>query len=63
MMKSKMYYLRKFNSYEELEDAIIEYIDYYNNHRYQKRLKLYDTNGIQRIFAKFNSMKMTPTDI
>lgn len=38
MMKSEMYYLHKFNTYEELETAIIEYIDYYNNHRYQKRL-------------------------
>ena len=33
-----MYYLKKFNSYEELEAAIIDYIDYYNNQRYQKRL-------------------------
>lgn len=39
MMKSEMYYLRKFNSYAELETAITEYIDYYNNRRYQKRLK------------------------
>jgi transposase InsO family protein len=39
MMKSEMYYLRKFNTYLELETAITEYIDYYNNHRYQKRLK------------------------
>lgn len=38
MMKSEMYYLNKFNTYEELESAVIEYIDYYNNHRYQKRL-------------------------
>jgi len=38
MMKSEMYYLNKFNTYEELEAAVIEYIDYYNNHRYQKRL-------------------------
>lgn len=38
MMKSEMYYLKKFNSYDELEAAVIEYIDYYNNHRYQKRL-------------------------
>lgn len=34
MLKSEMYYLKKFNSYEELEVAIIEYIDYYNNRRY-----------------------------
>lgn len=39
MMKSEMYYLREFHSYTELETAITEYIDYYNNHRYQKRLK------------------------
>ena len=38
MLKSEMYYLHKFNTYEELKAAVIEYIDYYNNHRYQKRL-------------------------
>jgi transposase InsO family protein len=38
MLKSEMYYLNKFNSYDELEAAVIEYIDYHNNHRYQKRL-------------------------
>lgn len=39
MLKSEMYYLNKFSSYEELEAAVIDYIDYYNSHRYQKRLK------------------------
>lgn len=39
MLKSEMYYLKKFNSYKELEIAITNYIDYYNNQRYQKRLK------------------------
>ena len=38
MLKSEMYYLKKFNTYEELKEAIVEYIDYYNNQRYQKRL-------------------------
>lgn len=38
MLKSEMYYLKRFNTYDELESAIIDYIDYYNNHRYQKRL-------------------------
>ena len=38
MLKSEMYYLKKFNSYDELETAVTDYIDYYNNHRYQKRL-------------------------
>lgn len=39
MMKSEMYYLKKFESYEELENAIEEYINYYNSARYQKRLR------------------------
>ncbi|MEG3005797.1 MAG: IS3 family transposase [Anaerorhabdus sp.] len=39
MLKSEMYYLNKFNSYAELEVAISEYIYYYNNNRYQERLK------------------------
>lgn len=38
MLKSEMYYLNKFNTFEELEAAIIKYIAYYNNNRYQKRL-------------------------
>jgi putative transposase len=38
MMKSEMYYLHRFNTYENLEAAIMEYIHYYNTHRYQKRL-------------------------
>lgn len=38
MLKSEMYYLKKFKSYEELEQAIINYIYFYNNCRYQKRL-------------------------
>ncbi len=39
MLKSEMYYLRKFNTFDELKEAIIEYINYYNNQRYQERLK------------------------
>jgi len=38
ILKSEMYYLKKFSSYDELESSVIEYIDYYNNHRYQQRL-------------------------
>lgn len=38
MLKSEMYYLRKFNTYDELDATVSDYIDYYNNHRYQKRL-------------------------
>lgn len=38
MLKSEMYYLKRFSSYDELEAAVIEYMNYYNNKRYQKRL-------------------------
>jgi len=38
MLKSEMFYLKKFNSYDELQSAVVDYIDYYNCHRYQKRL-------------------------
>ena len=38
MLKSEMYYLKRFHSYEELKQAVIDYIEYYNGSRYQKRL-------------------------
>lgn len=38
MLKSEMYYLKKFHTYDELKEAVYDYIEYYNNHRYQKRL-------------------------
>lgn len=38
VIKSEMYNLRKFHTFEELKEAVTEYIDYYNNHRYQARL-------------------------
>lgn len=38
MLKSEMYYLKTFHTYEELKQAVTEYIDYYNGSRYQKRL-------------------------
>lgn len=38
MLKSEMYYLRKFTSAEELTAAIEQYISFYNTKRYQRRL-------------------------
>ena len=29
---------KKFHTYDELKEAVCNYIDYYNNHRYQKGL-------------------------
>ena len=39
IIKSEMYYLRKFHTFEELQLAIDEYIKFYNNKRLQKKLK------------------------
>ena len=37
-LKTEMYYLRKFDTFEELKIAVEEYIYYYNNNRYQEKL-------------------------
>lgn len=38
MLKTEMYYIKAFHTYEELKEAVIDYIEYYNGSRYQKRL-------------------------
>ncbi len=38
IIKTEMYYLNSFESYEALEKAIADYIHYYNYERYQERL-------------------------
>ncbi len=38
-LKSEMYYLKKFSTYDKLKIAVTDYINYYNSGRYQKRLK------------------------
>ncbi|MFD2776703.1 IS3 family transposase [Ornithinibacillus salinisoli] len=37
-LKCEKYYLRKFNTFEELSKAIDDYIYFYNHNRYQERL-------------------------
>jgi putative transposase len=37
-LKSEKYYLHKYETFEELSQAINEYIHFYNHERYQKRL-------------------------
>lgn len=39
IIKSEMYYLQKFHTYEELNQAIDEYMNFYNLKRLQKKLK------------------------
>lgn len=39
IIKSEMYYLKKFNNFDELKLAIDDYIEFYNKKRLQRKLK------------------------
>ena len=39
ILKSEMYYLKRFTSRDDLISAIEQYLNFYNNKRYQQRLK------------------------
>ena len=39
LLKSELFYIKEYNTIEELEKDIIEYIDYYNNKRIKSKLK------------------------
>ena len=39
ILKSELFYIQRFTSYEHLRKGIIEYIDYYNNDRIKQKLK------------------------
>ena len=38
LLKTELFYLEKFDSIEQLEKAIVDYIDYYNNRRIKLKL-------------------------
>lgn len=38
LLKTELFYLEKFDSIDQLEKAIVEYIGYYNNHRITLKL-------------------------
>ena len=50
-LKCEKYYLHKFMTYEELSNAITEYIHFYNHNRYQKRLNGYSPMEYRAIAA------------
>lgn len=51
-LKSEMYNLRKFNSYDELRIAVEEYINYYNNQRYQRKLNRLTPSGYRKYLTE-----------
>lgn len=53
ILKSEMYYLKKFHTYDELKLAIDEYIHFYNYERYQAKL-----NGLAPIEFRNQAVKV-----
>ncbi len=39
LLKSELFYLEKFSSYDEFKEALENYLDYYNNRRIKSKLK------------------------
>ena len=39
LLKSELLYLQEFQSMENFKQELIEYMDYYNNHRIKAKLK------------------------
>jgi putative transposase len=39
LLKSELLYLQKFESMEHFKKELIDYVDYYNNHRIKAKLK------------------------
>lgn len=53
ILKSELFYLKKYTTIEELEKDIIEYIDYYNNKRIKSKLK-----GMSPVQYRLHSSKV-----
>jgi putative transposase len=39
LLKSELLYLKEFDSLDQFKAELIEYLDYYNNHRIKAKLK------------------------
>ena len=64
IIKREIYYGRKFTSREVLVQAITDYIDYYNNRRYQRRLFTTCSNGgIQATHGRIKKTAIPYTDM
>ena len=53
LLKTELFYLEKFDSIEQLEKAIIEYIDYYNNSRIKLKL-----NGLSPVQYRIQTVRV-----
>ena len=53
LLKTELFYLEKFDSVEQLEKAIVEYIDYYNNRRIKLKL-----NGLSPVQYRIQTVQV-----
>ena len=52
MCSSDLFYLEKFDSIDQLEKAIVDYIDYYNNRRIKLKL-----NGLSPVQYRIQTVR------
>ena len=57
LLKTELFYLEKFDSLDQLEKAIVEYIDYYNNRRIKLKL-----NGLSPVPSIFENAGLSGGD-
>lgn len=63
IIKSEMYYISDFNTENDLREAIREYIDYYNNGRYQERYDNLTPTEVRNAAMKSKHPKQYPIPI
>ena len=52
LLKTELFYLEKFDSIDQLEKAIVDYIDYYNNRRIKLKL-----NGLSPVQYRIQTVR------
>lgn len=54
LLKTELVYLENFDSIDQLEKAIVEYIDYYNNRRIKLKL-----NGLSPVQYRIQTVRVS----
>lgn len=54
LLKQEIYHGRIFNSFDELKNEIIEWIEYYNTYRIKKKLNWISMNSTSSLFLENN---------
>ena len=60
IIKTEMYYLKKYENAQDLKDDIDEFIEFYNNERLQARFEGHTPNEVRQLAINTNSPKIYP---